>query len=162
MVTTARGPVEHAVVGIGAPVLVLHSSQAGIDAAQLIARFLPKDTFAAVLVRGRATSAPLSSGPSIDVEADLLAALLGRPRIEQVAVHCWSGGGSATYRLAVRHHTGSGSGRVRCRKRGLPDAELKFVDRLLFHTRAGNKLLGYLAAKQPEQFVSGVLAAEAR
>ncbi|MEP6649910.1 MAG: alpha/beta hydrolase, partial [Lapillicoccus sp.] len=41
-----------------------------------------------------------------------------------------------------------------------PTPKLKLVDRLLFQTRPGNKLLGYLAAKQPEQFVSGVLSSE--
>ncbi len=162
MVTTACGPVEHAVVGIGAPVLVLHGSPGGIDAAQLMARFLPKDAFAAVLVsRPGYIDTPLSSGPSIDEEADLLAALLDELGIEQAGVHCWSGGGPAAYRLAVRHpHRVRALVAFAAVSRAYPTPKLKFIDRLLFQTRPGNKLLGYLAAKQPEQFVSGVLAAE--
>ncbi len=38
---TSSGPVEYAVVGTGAPVLVLHGSPGGIDAAELMAGFLP-------------------------------------------------------------------------------------------------------------------------
>ena len=47
---TARGRIEYAVVGTGTPVLVLHGSPGGIDAAHLMGQFLPKADFAAVLV----------------------------------------------------------------------------------------------------------------
>jgi pimeloyl-ACP methyl ester carboxylesterase len=76
-------------------------------------------------------------------------------------VHCWSGGGPAAYRLAVRH-----PGRVRsivafaAVSRAYPTPRLKLVDRLLLQTRPGNRLLSYVAAKQPQQFVTGVLATE--
>jgi pimeloyl-ACP methyl ester carboxylesterase len=160
--TTALGRIEYAVVGVGAPVLVLHGSPGGIDAAGLMARFLPKEEFAAVLVsRPGYMDTPLGPDPSVDGEADLLAALLDRLGLDRVGVHCWSGGGPAAYRLAVRH-----PGRVRsivafaAVSQAYPTPRLKLVDRLLFQTRAGNKLLGYLAAKQPQQFVTGVLAAE--
>jgi pimeloyl-ACP methyl ester carboxylesterase len=160
--TTALGPIEYAVVGVGAPVLVLHGSPGGIDAAALMARFLPKEQFAAVLVsRPGYMDTPLGPDPSIDGEADLMAALLDRLGLDRVAVHCWSGGGPAAYRLAVRHPE-----RVRsivafaAVSQAYPTPRLKLVDRLLFQTRAGNKLLSYVAAKQPQQFVTGVLAAE--
>jgi pimeloyl-ACP methyl ester carboxylesterase len=160
--TTALGRIEYAVVGVGAPVLVLHGSPGGIDAAGLMARFLPKEEFAAVLVsRPGYMDTPLGPDPSVDGEADLLAALLDRLGLDRVGVHCWSGGGPAAYRLAVRH-----PGRVRsivafaAVSQAYPTPRLKLVDRLLFQTRAGNKLLRYLAAKQPQQFVTGVLAAE--
>jgi pimeloyl-ACP methyl ester carboxylesterase len=160
--TTALGRIEYAVVGVGAPVLVLHGSPGGIDAAGLMARFLPKEEFAAVLVsRPGYMDTPLGPDPSVDGEADLLAALLDRLGLDRVGVHCWSGGGPAAYRLAVRH-----PGRVRsivafaAVSQAYPTPRLKLVDRLLFQTRAGNKLLSYLAAKQPQQFVTGVLAAE--
>ncbi|HWI34202.1 MAG TPA: alpha/beta hydrolase [Lapillicoccus sp.] len=162
VMTTALGRIEFAVVGVGAPVLVLHGSPGGIDAAGLMARFLPKEEFAAVLVsRPGYMDTPLGPDPSVDGEADLLAALLDRLGLDRVGVHCWSGGGPAAYRLAVRH-----PGRVRsivafaAVSQAYPTPRLKLVDRLLFQTRAGNKLLSYLAAKQPQQFVTGVLAAE--
>ena len=160
--TTALGQIEYAVVGVGAPVLVLHGSPGGIDAAALMARFLPKEDFAAVLVsRPGYMDTPLGPDPSVDGEADLLAALLDRLDVDRVGVHCWSGGGPAAYRLAVRH-----PGRVRsivafaAVSQAYPTPRLKLVDRLLFQTRPGNRLLSYLAAKQPQQFVTGVLAAE--
>ena len=162
VITTALGRIEYAVVGVGAPVLVLHGSPGGIDAAALMARFLPKDAFSAVLVsRPGYMDTPLGRDPTVDAEADLLAALLDRLDLDRVGVHCWSGGGPAAYRLAVRH-----PGRVRsivafaAVSQAYPTPKLKLVDRLLFNTRAGNKLLSYVAAKQPQQFVAGVLAAE--
>ena len=162
VMTTARGRIEYAVVGVGTPVLVLHGSPGGIDAAQLMAQFLPKDRFAAVLVsRPGYIDTPLGPDPSIDAEADLLAALLDELGIDQVGIHCWSGGGPAAYRLAVRH-----PGRVRALvafaavSEAYPPARLKLVDRLLLQTRPGNKLLSYMAARQPEQFVTGVLSSE--
>ena len=45
---TQLGPVEYASVGDGAPVLVLHGSPGGIDAAELMARFLPRERCRAV------------------------------------------------------------------------------------------------------------------
>jgi pimeloyl-ACP methyl ester carboxylesterase len=162
VVRTSRGPIEYAVVGAGSPVLVLHGTPGGIDAAQLMARFLPKDAFAAVLVsRPGYMDTPLGASPSIDGEADLLAALLDELGIESAGVHCWSGGGPSAYRLAVRYPE-----RVRSLvafaavSQAYPTPKLKFVDRLLLQTRPGNRLLSYLAAKQPEQFVTGVLASE--
>lgn len=162
VMTTARGRIEYAVVGVGNPVLVLHGSPGGIDAAQLMARFLPKDRFAAVLVsRPGYIDTPLGPDPSIDGEADLLAALLDELGIDQVGIHCWSGGGPGAYRLAVRH-----PGRVRSLvafaavSEAYPPPRLKLVDRLLLQTRPGNRLLSYMAAKQPEQFVAGVLSSE--
>ncbi len=159
---TARGRIEYAVVGTGAPVLVLHGSPGGIDAAHLMGQFLPKADFAAVLVsRPGYMDTPLGDPPSIDAEADLLVALLDELGIDRVGVHCWSGGGPSAYRLAVRYPE-----RVRSLvafaavSESYPTPRLKFIDRLLLQTRPGNKLLGYLAAKQPEQFVTGVLSSE--
>ena len=159
---TACGPIEYAVVGTGVPVLVLHGSPGGIDAARLMGRFLPKQDFAAVLVsRPGYIDTPLGPNPSIDAEADLLVALLDELGVDRVGLHCWSGGGPSAYRLAVRYPQ-----RVRSLvafaavSEAYPTPKLKFIDRVLLQTRPGNKLLSYLAAKQPEQFVYGVLASE--
>lgn len=162
VVRTARGPIEYAVVGTGVPVLVLHGSPGGIDAAQLMARFLPKQDFAAVLVsRPGYIDTPLGADPTIDGETDLLVALLDELGVDRVGVHCWSGGGPSAYRLAVRYHERVRSlVAVAAVSQAYPTPRLKFIDRLLLQTRSGNKLLSYLAAKQPEQFVSGVLASE--
>ena len=159
---TARGPIEYAVVGTGTPVLVLHGSPGGIDAAHLMAKFLPKEDFAAILVsRPGYMDTPLGDNPSIDSEVDLLVALLDELGVERTGVHCWSGGGPSAYRLAVRYPERVGSlVAFAAVSEAYPTPKLKFIDRLLLQTRPGNRLLSYLAAKQPEQFVSGVLSSE--
>jgi pimeloyl-ACP methyl ester carboxylesterase len=162
VVATAHGDVEYAVVGAGAPVLVLHGSPGGIDAAALMARFLPQDTVSAILVsRPGYMDTPLPERPSIDAEADLWAALLDELNLDRVGVYCWSGGGPAAYRLAVRHPDRVSSlVAFAAVSSAYPAPPLKLFDRLLFRTRAGNKLLGLVAAKQPQQFIRGVLATE--
>ena len=83
---TARGRIEYAVVGTGAPVVVLHGSPGGIDAAHLMGRFLPEADFAAVLVsRPGYMDTPLGDPPSIDAEVDLLVTLLDELGIDRYA-----------------------------------------------------------------------------
>jgi pimeloyl-ACP methyl ester carboxylesterase len=97
--------VEVTTRGTGIPVLVLHGSPGGIDAAEVMSRFLPEDRFRSVLVsRPGYLGTPLDPDhASIDDEADLLAAVLDGLGIDRVGVLAWSGGGPAAYRLAVRH-----------------------------------------------------------
>jgi pimeloyl-ACP methyl ester carboxylesterase len=83
---------EYAVVGTGAPVLVLHGSPGGIDAAELMAGFLPRDGIAAiVLSRPGYLGTELGDRTTIDQQADLLAALLDHLGIERAGVFSWSG-----------------------------------------------------------------------
>ncbi len=101
---TALGPVEFAVVGTGAPVVVLHGSPGGIDAAALMAGFLPDDRISAVLLsRPGYLGTELGDRAGVDQQADLIAALLDHLGIERAGVFSWSGGGPAGYRFAVRH-----------------------------------------------------------
>lgn len=91
--------------GTGAPVLVLHGTPGAIQAADVMARFLPSDRFRVVTVaRPGYPGTPLVPGrSSLDDEADRHAALLDALGIDRVAVLAWSGGGPAAYRFAVRH-----------------------------------------------------------
>ena len=101
---TTLGPVEYAVVGTGTPVVVLHGSPGGIDAAALMAGILPRDGISAILLsRPGYLGTELGDRRTIDQQADLLAALLDHLGIERAGVFSWSGGGPAGYRLAVRH-----------------------------------------------------------
>ncbi|MEJ2868274.1 alpha/beta hydrolase [Actinomycetospora sp. OC33-EN08] len=159
---TALGPVEYAVVGTGTPVLVVHGSPGGIDAADLMARILPRERIAAILLsRPGYLGTPLDGRAEIDQQADLLAALLdhlGQPR---AAVYAWSGGGPAAYRLAVRHPervTRLVVNAAVSQAYHLPDQDL--ATRLMFTTAPGRWLLRVLAAHQPEQYVRGALAGE--
>jgi pimeloyl-ACP methyl ester carboxylesterase len=159
---TRVGPVEYAVVGTGAPVLVLHGSPGGIDAAALMAGFLPRDRITAILLsRPGYLGTELGDRRTVDQQADLLAALLDHLGIDRAGVFSWSGGGPCAYRLAVRHPD-----RVDAlvafaavsQAYHLPEQDL--ATRLLFTTGAGRWLLRLLAAHQPKQYISGALAGE--
>jgi len=50
MIDTRLGPIEYARRGEGPPVVVLHGSPGGIDAAALMAGFLPRDAVSAILL----------------------------------------------------------------------------------------------------------------
>ena len=104
-VHTTAGLVEAEVSGSGIPILILHGSLGGIDAARLMSHFLDKDRFKIIcLSRPSYLNTPLSPvHRSIDAEADLVVALLDALRISRASVLAWSGGGPVAYQLASRH-----------------------------------------------------------
>lgn len=162
MVETRMGRVEYAVVGRGAPVLVLHGSPGGIDAAALMAGFLPRDQLSAIVFsRPGYLGTPLAGRETIDQQADLGVALLDALDLSQAGVLAWSGGGPMAYRLAVRH-----PGRVTalvafaCVSQAYAMPPSDVVDRLMLTTSAGLWLLRVLAAHRPREFISGALSAE--
>ena len=159
---TALGPVEYAVVGVGTPVVVVHGSPGGIDAAALMARILPRDRVSAILLsRPGYLGTPLDERVTIDAQADLIAALLDHLGIERAGVYSWSGGGPAGYRLAVRHPervNGLVANAAVSQAYEAPHQDL--ATRLMFTTSAGQWLLRLLAAHQPEQYIKGELASE--
>jgi pimeloyl-ACP methyl ester carboxylesterase len=159
---TRLGIVEYAVVGTGAPVVVLHGSPGGVDAAALMAGFLPRDEIAAVLLsRPGYLGTPLDGRTTADDQADLVAALLDELGIARAGVFSWSGGGPSGYRFAVRHPD-----RVDAlvafaavsESYRLPDQDL--ATRLMFTSAPGRWLMRLLASHQPEQYVRGALSAE--
>ena len=159
---TAAGPVEYAVVGFGAPVVVVHGTPGGVDAAALMSRILPRDGIQAILVsRPGYLATPLDGRETTDQQADLLVALLDHLGIEKAGVYSWSGGGPAGYRMAVRHPE-----RVTAVVANAAVSQT-FVDpgqdlqtRLMFGTAPGQWLLRFLAAHQPEKYIEGALAGE--
>jgi len=159
---TALGPVEYAVVGNGTPVVVVHGSPGGIDAAALMAGILPRGGFQAILCsRPGYLGTPLDGRTTIDQQADLLAALLDHLGVERAGVYSWSGGGPAGYALAVRHPervtrivANAAVSEV------YRPAEQDVATRLMFNTRPGQWLLRVLAAHQPEQYIRGAIAGE--
>lgn len=163
-VATRLGPVEVAVAGEGAPVLVVHGTPGGWDQAAAMAAFL---AHADASVKAILPSRPgylgtaLETGRTIDEQADLHAALLDALGVEQVGVLSWSGGGPSGYRLAVRHPD-----RVRAIvaldavSKAYPRPHEDLPTRLMFKTRPGNWLLRTMAAHAPEQLVSATLESE--
>jgi len=159
---TALGPVEYAVVGTGRPVVVVHGSPGGIDAAELMAGFLPPHEIAAVLVsRPGYLGTPLGGRRTIDEQADLLAALLDVLGLDGVGVLSWSGGGPAGYRLAVRHpERVSALVAFAAVSQAYEARREDPVTRFLFTTGVGQWLMGQVAERAPRQYVSGALSSE--
>lgn len=163
IITTPLGPVQVEVHGSGIPVIVVHGSPGGVDAAQMMSRFLPTDRFQAIAIsRPGYLGTPLNStDSSIDHEADLLAAVLDAVGVARAGVFAWSGGGPSAYRLAVRHpdrvsslvQVAAVSSRWVAPKPPQSDA-------FLFGTRPGNAVVRLLARFAPEQLVDGALAGE--
>ncbi|MDW5594244.1 alpha/beta hydrolase [Conexibacter stalactiti] len=162
VVETALGPVEHAVLGDGPPVLVVHGSPGGIDQAAIMARFLvAAGCRAIVLSRPGYLGSELGERTTIDQQADLLAALLDALGIERAGVLAWSGGGPSSYRLAIGHPRrvaglvvlAGVSGAIARPAEGLSE-------KLMFSTRFGDWLLRVLAAHAPEQLISATLDSE--
>jgi pimeloyl-ACP methyl ester carboxylesterase len=159
---TSLGPVEYDVVGTGAPVVVVHGSPGGIDAASLMAGFLPREGISAILLsRPGYLGTELGDRTTVDRQADLLAALLDHLGVERAGVFAWSGGGPAGYRLAVRHPSRVDA-LVAFAAVSQPyhPPETNLATRLMFTTGAGLWLLRLLAAHQPKQYIAGALAGE--
>lgn len=161
---TTAGPVEADVSGTGTPILILHGSPAGIDAARSMSRFLDKDAFKVICLSrpGYLNTPLLSKQPtSIDAEADLHAALLDALHIPCVGVLAWSGGGPAAYRLAARHPD-----RVSCLVANAALSgpwiapKLPLTPRILFGTRFGEAVVHFLSGRSPRNVVAGALKGE--
>lgn len=159
---TALGPVEYAIVGTGTPVVVVHGSPGGIDAAALMAGILPRDGISAILLsRPGYLGTELGDRTTIDQQADLLAALLDHLDVARAGVYTWSGGGPAGYRLAVRHPdrvTALVANAAVSQAYHLPRQDL--TTRLMFTTGAGQWLMRLLAAHQPKRYIEGAIAGE--
>jgi pimeloyl-ACP methyl ester carboxylesterase len=163
IVETALGPVECAVAGEGAPVLVVHGTPGGWDQAAAMAQFLERAEGVKAVLPSRPgyLGTPLDGRETIDAQADLHAGLLDALGVERVGVLCWSGGGPSSYRLAVRHPD-----RVRAVvsldavSKAYPRPHEDLPTRLMFTTRPGNWLLRAMAAHVPKQLIQATLDAE--
>ncbi len=102
---TAFGRIEYLDRGQGRPVLVLHGSPGGHDQGALMAEFLVQAGLRAIIPSrpGYLGSELNDINHSIDGTADALAALMAGLGFDRYAAMCWSGGGPAAYRLALRH-----------------------------------------------------------
>jgi pimeloyl-ACP methyl ester carboxylesterase len=104
-VVTARGPVQYDLYGTKGPVVLsLHAGLGGADQGRLFASFLQGDGFR-ILSPSRPgyLGTPLSSGKTLEEQADLFAALLDTLKIEKVGVLSASSAGPVAYMFAARH-----------------------------------------------------------
>lgn len=162
VVSTARGAIEVAREGEGPPVLALHGTPGGFDAALAMGRFLVRAGFEVVAPsRPGYLGTALDGRGAIDDQADLLAELLDTLAIPRVGVFSWSGGGPSGYRLAVRHPGRVGALVGFAAVSGHYDPpEQHLPDRLLLNTRPGNWMLRFLIAHSPGQAIAGTLSTE--
>jgi pimeloyl-ACP methyl ester carboxylesterase len=163
VITTAAGAAEVEVHGSGMPVLVIHGSPGGIDAARAMSRFLPDDEFLTIcLSRPGYLGTPLDpADPSIDRESDLLAAVLDAFGVKRAGVLAWSGGGPSAYRLAVRRpQQVSAMVAIAALSSRWVAPEPTIAQRFLFGTAAGGQLVAFLSRRAPEQAVQGALEGE--
>ena len=102
---TGRGRIEYDLYGTDGPVVLsVHAGLGGADQGRLFASWLQDGGFR-ILSPSRPgyLGTPLSSGRTLDEQADLLAALLDELHVEQVGVLAASAGGPVAYTFAARH-----------------------------------------------------------
>jgi pimeloyl-ACP methyl ester carboxylesterase len=104
VLATTRGPVEFAVAGEGAPVLVLHGTGGGWDQGLHAAAGLVPHGFRLIAPsRFGYLRTPMPSDASPKTEADTWAAFLDALDIDRVAVISFSAGATPAVQLALRH-----------------------------------------------------------
>ncbi|KUJ17533.1 alpha/beta hydrolase fold protein [Mollisia scopiformis] len=162
-IQTAAGLVEAEVSGSGIPILILHGSPGGIDAARSMSRFLDKDKFKTIcLSRPGYLNTPLSPvNHSIEAEADLLVGLLDALQIPRTGVLAWSGGGAVAYQLASRHpERVSALVTVAAVSSAWIAPKTPILDRIMFGTKLGNRIIKYISSHSPEHLIEEALKGE--
>jgi pimeloyl-ACP methyl ester carboxylesterase len=163
VMTTPLGPVEVEVSGTGTPVLIVHGSPGGVDAARMMGGFLPPDRFRTIaLSRPGYLRTPLAGADSsIDHEADLLDAVLESLGVHRAGVFAWSGGGPSAYRLAALHpERVSSLVQVAAVSSRWVAPKPSRSDDFMFGTTLGSWMVRLLERIAPDQVVGGALADE--
>jgi pimeloyl-ACP methyl ester carboxylesterase len=102
IIETACGPIEYAMNGEGASVLICHGGGGGYDQGLLFA--LPECGFQFVVPsRPGYLRTPLETGATFEAQADAYIALLDALGIQKVAVFGTSGGGPSALQFALRY-----------------------------------------------------------
>jgi 2-hydroxy-6-oxonona-2,4-dienedioate hydrolase len=100
---TDSGPIEHASIGEGYPVLVIHGAGGGYDQGLLLSHFVSDDLRLMAPSRFGYLRTPLPTDASPAAQADAYADLLDALDIGQVAVVGISAGGPSALQFALRH-----------------------------------------------------------
>lgn len=162
-VHTAAGLVEAEVSGSGIPILILHGSPGGIDAARSMSRFLDKNRFKIIcLSRPGYLNTPLSPvHRSIDAEADLVVALLDALQIPRAGVLAWSGGGPVAYQLASRYpHRVSALVAIAAVSSAWIAPKTHIIERIMFGTKLGDRIIKFMSSHSPEHVIEAALQGE--
>ena len=102
LITIDQNTVEYAIIGQGYPVLALHGSPGGWDQMICEFSFLSENGFMVIAPsRPGYCGTPLSSGDTVNSQADLFAKLMEKLGFDRYAVVAWSGGGPSAIQLAA-------------------------------------------------------------
>lgn len=147
IVQTLRGPIEYAIQGYGAPVILCHSTGGGYDQGLVLARLLQGFRGIAISRAGYLRT-PIETGSSPAGMADAYAALLDSLRIEKAAILGLSAGGMSAAQFALKHPDRCwglvladaitqtpprSSARIVEGMNSLPDGVAWFITRLMVH-----------------------------
>lgn len=101
---TPCGPIEYAIAGTGAPVLVVHGAGGGFDQGLLLAQDLIERGYRVIAVsRFGYLRTPLPEDASAAAQADAHACLLDALALDRVAVLGASAGAPSSLQFAIRH-----------------------------------------------------------
>ena len=162
---TDLGPVEYDLTdGDGPVVLVSHGGIGGVDQARVMAAWVETSKFRVLSVsRPGYLGTPLESGPTLEGQADLFAALLDKLNISSAAVVSASAGGPPAYTFAIRHPhktwalvaIDSVSGYY-----DMPETA-GAIAQAIFTTDLGQRLLKKLGEMRPDLFLRQIFQSEA-
>lgn len=103
LIWTERGPVEVALRGEGPALLCIHGQPGGYDQGLMLATMVGGAMRAIAPSRPGYLGTPLSSGRSVDEQAELMRALLDALGVDQCSVLALSAGAPVALALAARH-----------------------------------------------------------
>lgn len=104
LANTACGPIEYALQGQGAPLLVVHGAGGGFDQGLLFARGLAERDFSVIAMsRFGYLRTPLPKDASPQAQADAHANLLDSLQIERASIIGVSAGAPSALQFAIRH-----------------------------------------------------------
>lgn len=164
IIETERGIVEYDLTGGDGPVvLVSHGGIGGVDQARIMAAWLDESRFRILSVsRPGYLGTPLKSGPTIEAQADLFAALLDKLGVESAAVISASAGGPPAYMFAVRHPERTWALTAIDSVSGyyeMPETA-GAVAQAIFTTDFGQKFLKKLGELRPDLFLKQIFTSE--
>ena len=163
VVDTYVGPVEYADKGEGPVLLSVHGGPGGYDQGLAISECFRLNGFRVIAPsRPGYLGTPLSSGQSLESQADALAAMLDTLALDKVAVLGASAGGPSTYLLA-QNHPDRVSALIEidsvCMRYTKAD-EISKAEELLFLSKAGMWLMDFLMSHFPATMVKSFLQTE--
>ncbi|MCD4783614.1 MAG: alpha/beta hydrolase [Candidatus Eremiobacteraeota bacterium] len=103
VVKTIAGPMEYCELGHGKALLSIHGGPGGYDQALMVAQGLGQGYRLICPSRPGYLRTPLSTGKTIEAQADALVTLLDKLGINQAAIAGYSAGGPIALQIALRH-----------------------------------------------------------